>query len=102
MNPLEGKWPVLGTGVATIAAFSAALLIMFRADPFSASVAEKLLFFFSIFMGIWGLAALIIFSIRRLWSKHSPSLQVFNISLWQGFLASILLISLLIYKVRPF
>ena len=51
--------PILGTGIAVIAAFSAALLVMFNVDPFRASRPEKALFFFSISIGILGIILLI-------------------------------------------
>lgn len=102
MNQVEGKWPVLGTGIAMIAAFSAVLLMMFKVDPFRANGFEKALFFFSLLVGGWGFFTLTTFFIRRSWSKHLPSLQVFNTSLWYGFWSSFFLIVFLIYQTRPF
>ena len=91
-------WSIWTTLTAVILALAAAVLIMFRVDPFQATVSEKILFFFSFFMGTWGLVALLIFSVRRLWSKHLSATQIFNLSLWQGFLVSVALIVFLILR----
>ena len=70
MNQSEGRWPIWGTTIAVVLAFFTAGMVMFQVDPFHAGQLEKVLFFFSFFMGLWGLSALIIFSIRRFLSKH--------------------------------
>ena len=51
----------MATIVATIFSFAAAIIIMFKVDPFEAGLLAKALFFISIFLGMSGLIKIIIF-----------------------------------------
>lgn len=56
---MEGNRSTLITFIATILAFSATAIIMFRVDPFKATAPEKSLFFISVSIGILGIMILI-------------------------------------------
>lgn len=56
---MEGKRPVWTLVIATLLAFSATAIIMFRVDPYQASLPEKTLFFASFLIGAVGLVKII-------------------------------------------
>lgn len=56
---MEGKWSVWYKLITVIFAFSATAIIMFRVDPFKATMLEKSLFYISVSIGILGTIFLI-------------------------------------------
>jgi len=56
---MEGKRSIGTILIATILAFSATAIIMFRVDPYQAGWPEKALFFISFLLGVLGLVKII-------------------------------------------
>src|SRR3990167_3141878 len=85
---LGDKSLISGVGLATVFAFLGVGVMLFKVDPFQASVLTKIIFFSAAF---WGVFSLIIFLVQR---------KNFAGSFWIGFLVASVLFSWLILRIR--
>jgi len=97
------KWQVFGVGISMILSAIGLGLITSKTDPATASFYLKTLFFIALFILIWSIATLIIFSIKgkplrsRLLNKEVYD-SIFNASSFWGFLISSAVITLIFIK----
>lgn len=90
------RWQVFGVGAAVILSALGLGLIGWKADPAVASPLLKASFFIALFIFVWGINALIVFSIKnrffkpRYISETMPD-SVFNTSVLVGLFCSILI-----------
>ncbi|MEK7615594.1 MAG: hypothetical protein AAB420_00100 [Patescibacteria group bacterium] len=59
------KWHVWGIVVALVASAFGIALIIYQTSPATATVPIKILFFLSLFVGLWSAAALVVYGWRR-------------------------------------
>lgn len=90
---------ILGIVVATAGAVSGLVIILIKTDPAQASLNIILLFYFSLFLSIWGAAAIAGYGIRRfLINRNFIHDHIFNPSFVQGLIIAIGVIIFLITK----
>ena len=88
---LGDKSLISGVGLAAVFAFLGVGVMLFKVDPFQASVLTKIIFFSAAFLGVWGVFSLIIFLAQR---------KNFAGSFWIGFLVAAVLFFWLILRIR--
>lgn len=83
----------------TIMSFISVLIVVFKMNPFDADFGgiAIFLFYISLFFSIFGLSSLIGFYIRKLFFTYEITNEEFNISLRQGIIFSIYVISILFF-----
>lgn len=90
------------TWVITLISSAAFVLILLGIDPFQASLSFQILFFGFLFLALGGILSLIGFYLREFLTQQSK-LSTLVSALRQGFLISILVISILImYATETF
>ena len=100
-NPvvLGEKSSILSVGLTAVFAFLGVVVMLLRVDPFQAGISTKIIFFSALFLGVWGVLALLIFLLWRFWSKKDSERGIFASSFWLGFLADIVLFSWLVFRM---
>ena len=93
---IKMRGDTLGISVATIGAISGLIIILIKKDPLTASSVTILLFYFSMFLAIWGGMTMAGYEIRRLITGNFIHDKIFNTAFWQGLIIAGMIIGFLI------
>lgn len=94
------KWQIYGVWAALVISIISLGLIMWKAEPATVSLNIKILFFVALFILIWSVATLIIFSIKnRLVKSRALSKTAYEPIFYDSFLSGLLLSLVLIVTI---